>query len=104
MLMLFLRHADAFLGLLRRERQRGYELTGIGAYGGNNKRNKERVDGDVVAQTAGIIRVGHGDQHVAHGIREDADNAQAGKKGVKRLEPNLTVSHVFQFILWRVIK
>lgn len=98
------RHADAFLGFLRSECQRRYELTGIRANRGNDEGDKEGVDGDVAAQVACVIGVRHRAQHVTHGVGKNADDAQTGEQRVKRFEPNLAGSHVLELALWSIIK
>ena len=53
----------------------------------------------MVAKAAGVIRVGHCAEHVAHWVGENAHNAQASEEGVQRLEPNLAGCHILEFIL-----
>ncbi len=55
----------------------------------------------MVAKAAGVLGIGHGAENITHWIREDANNAQTGKQGVQRFEPNLPVCHVLELILRR---
>ena len=58
----------------------------------------------MIAQAARVIRIGHGAEHVAHRIGENAHNSQTGEEGVKCLKPNLARGHVGKLILGRTLQ